>query len=222
MNPTRFLALTLFLSLTHVRADDRATASAKWEPEIAAFEKADREHPPEKGGIVFVGSSSIRLWKTLAQDFPEHRVLNRGFGGSQIADSVQFAERIIIPYAPRQVVLYAGGNDLNAGKTPEQVIADFKAFAGKIRAALPDTHIAYISSAPSPSRWAQVEKVKAVNSAIEAWIKEQPRMAFINVFPRVLGADGLPKAEIYVEDKLHFNAAGYVIWKEVVKPFLLN
>ena len=223
MNFLRTLPLALFLfAQTHVRGDERATGSEKWEKEIAAFERADRERPPEKGGIVFVGSSSIRLWKTLAEDFPGMRVLNRGFGGSHIADSVEFAERIVIPYAPRQVVMYAGGNDLNAGKPPEKVIADFKAFAGKMRAALPETEIAYISSAPNPARWAQVENVKAVNSAIEAWMKDQPRMKFINVFPHMLGADGLPKPEIFVEDKLHMNPAGYAIWKEVVGPFLVK
>ena len=218
----RTLPLVLLLALTRAHSDDRATGPEKWEKDIAAFEQMDREHPPEKGGIVFVGSSSIRMWKTLAQDFPEHRVLNRGFGGSEIADSVQFAERIVIPYAPRMVVLYAGGNDLNAGRPPEKVIADFKAFAGKIRAALPEAEIAYISSAPNPARWAQVEKVKAVNSAIEAWIRDQPRMKFINVFPHMLGADGLPKPDIFLEDRLHMNPAGYAIWKEVVGPFLVK
>ena len=217
----RFLPLVL-LALTPLHADDRAAISAKWEGEIAAFEKADRAQPPEKGGIVFVGSSSIRLWKTLAQDFPEHRVLNRGFGGSEIADSVHFAERIVLPYAPRQVVLYAGGNDLNAGKPVEKVIADFQAFAGKIRAALPEAEIAYISIAGNPARWAHVEKVRAVNAAVAAWMREQPRMKFIDVFSQMLGADGLPKPEIFVEDKLHMNAAGYAIWKEVVGPFLLK
>ena len=218
MNFLRLLPLVFVLSFA--RADDRVTGSEKWESEIAAFEAADRAKPPEKGGIVFVGSSSIRLWKTLAQDFPEQRVLNRGFGGSEIADATFFAERIVIPYAPRMVVLYAGGNDLNAGKSTEQVIANFKMFAAKIREKLPDTTIAYISIAGNPARWAQVEKVKTVNAAIEAWIGEQPRMKFINVFPHMLGADGLPKPEIFVEDKLHMNAAGYAIWKEVVGPFL--
>lgn len=220
MNPTRFLALALSLAITHARADDRPAVPAKWENDIATFEKADREHPPEKGGIVFVGSSSIRLWKTLAQDFPGLPVLNRGFGGSEVADSVNFAERIVIPYAPRQVLLYAGGNDLAAGKSPEKVIADFKEFAGKIRAALPDAEIDYLSIAGNPSRWGHVEKVRAVNSAIEAWIKEQKGMKYIDVFSKMLGADGLPKPEIFVEDKLHMNAAGYAIWKEVVGPFL--
>ncbi len=214
----RFLPLVLVLSFA--RGDDRPTGSEKWEGEIAAFEAADRAKPPEKGGVVFVGSSSIRLWKTLAQDFPGVRVLNRGFGGSEISDSTFFAERIVIPYAPRMVVFYAGGNDLNAGKSPEQVIANFKMFAAKIREKLPETVIAYISIAGNPARWAHVEKVKTVNAAIEAWTGEQPRMKFINVFPHMLGADGLPKPEIFVEDKLHMNAAGYAIWKEVVGPFL--
>ena len=223
MNLIRTLPLVVSLLVqNHLFADDKATGSAKWENDIAAFEKADRGHPPEKGGIVFVGSSSIRLWKTLAQDFAGLPVLNRGFGGSEIADSVAFAERIVIAYAPRQVVLYAGGNDINSGKSPEKVIGDFKAFAGRVRAALPDAEIDYISIAPNPARWAQVEKVKAVNSSIEAWMKGQPRMKFINVFPHMLGEDGLPKPDIYVADKLHMNPAGYAIWKEVVGPFLVK
>lgn len=223
MNLLRTLPLALFLlTQTNARADDRATGSEKWEKDIVAFEKADREHPPEKGAILFIGSSSIRLWKTLAEDFPQHRVLNRGFGGSQIEDSVYFADRIVIPYAPRQIVFYAGGNDLNAGKVPERVIADFKAFVEKVRAKLPDTEIDYISIAGNPARWAQVKKVKAVNSAIEAWIRDQPKMKFINVFAAMLGPDGLPKPDIFVADKLHMNAAGYAIWKEIVGPVLLK
>lgn len=192
----------------------------KWEKDIAAFEAKDREHPPEKGGIVFVGSSSIRRWTTLAGDFPRHRVLNRGFGGSQIADSVHFADRIVVPYAPRMVVLYAGGNDINKAKTPEQVISDFRAFFTKIRAALPAADIAFISIAGNPKRWAQVEQVKTVNNAIRAFLKEQPRAHFIDVFPKMLGADGLPLPHIFVEDQLHMNSAGYAIWRDVIGPYL--
>lgn len=222
MNLPRLIPVALLLALSHLHADDRPAASAKWENEIAAFEKIDVEHPPAKGGIVFVGSSSIRLWKTLAADFPGYAVLNRGFGGSEIADSLAFADRIVIPYAPSQVVMYAGGNDINAGKSPEQVIGDFKAFAAKVRAALPEAEIDYISIAPNPARWAQIEKVKAVNAAIETWMKEQPKMKFINTFPHMLGADGLPKPDIFQTDRLHMNAAGYAIWKEIVAPFLLK
>ncbi len=201
-------------------ADESAVAPSKWENEIAAFETGDRAHPPEKGGIVFVGSSSIRLWKTLAQDFPEHHVLNRGFGGSEIADSVQFADRIIFPYEPRMVVLYAGGNDIHAGKSPERVIADFKAFATKVREHLPQAEIVGISIAGNPARWAEVEKVKAVNEAIAAHIKEQPHMKFIDVFSKMVGSDGLPLPDIFAADQLHMNPAGYKIWVEIIRPYL--
>ena len=216
------LSFVLLPVLTRAHADDRAAGSEKWEKDIVAFEQTDREQPPEKGAILFIGSSSIRLWKTLAEDFPQHRVLNRGFGGSQIADSVYYADRIVIPYAPRQIVLYAGGNDLNAGTPPEQVIANFKAFVAKVRAKLPEVEIAYISIAPNPARWAQLEKIKLVNGTISAWCQEQPRMKFIAVFPAMLGPDGQPKPDIFLPDRLHMNEAGYVIWKEVVGPFLLK
>ncbi len=218
-----FTALALAFAPA-ARADDKAPAKphdfAQWENEITAFEHADAQTPPAKGGIVFVGSSSIRLWKTLAQDFPQHRVLNRGFGGSEIADSVHFADRIVLPCEPRMVVLYAGGNDLNNGRPPGEVFADFQAFAAKIRAKLPDAEIAYISSAGNPARWAQVENVQALNGMIAAFIKDQPHMKYIDVFPRMLGDDGLPRPEIFVADKLHMNPEGYKLWTEIIRPFL--
>src|SRR5215207_9430258 len=98
----------------------------QWEKEIAAYEQMDRTHPPPKGALLFTGSSTIRLWQTLAQDFPGHRVINRGFGGSQIVDATHFAERIIFPYEPRVVFLRAGGNDIHAGKSVDAVFEDFK------------------------------------------------------------------------------------------------
>jgi lysophospholipase L1-like esterase len=215
----RHLLLVIAL-LRGAPGTEAAENFAKWEKEIAAYEQRDRESPPPPGGIVFVGSSSIRLWSTLATDFPKHRVLNRGVGGSQIVDATHFADRIIFPYAPRMIVLYAGGNDLNAGKSPEQVVADFRAFVAKVRARLPEVKIAYISIAGNPARWAQVEKVKAANARIAELAKEIPRLEFINVFPHMLGEDGLPRPEIFVEDRLHMNAEGYKIWKRVVGPFL--
>jgi lysophospholipase L1-like esterase len=201
-------------------ADEAAPNFARWEKEIAAYESADQKNPPPKGGIVFVGSSSIRLWKTLAQDFPRHRVLNRGFGGSEMADSVHFADRIVLPYEPRMIVVYAGGNDINAGKTPEQVFAAFKAFVEKIRARQPETPIAYISIAGNPSRWAQVEKVKAANAMISDFCKGESNLRFIDVFTQMLGPDGLPKPDIFVDDKLHMNAEGYKIWTSIIGPLL--
>ena len=193
---------------------------AKWEAEIKAFEAADRTNPPPHNAIVFVGSSSIQMWKTLAQDFPEYKVINRGFGGSAIADSVAFAERIVLPYRPRMVVLYAGDNDIAAGKPPEQVAADFKVFVRKIQTALPKTRIAFIAIKPSPSRWNLVEKIKAANRMIESFCRRDERLIYIDVFQAMLGADGRPRAELFVEDRLHMNAAGYALWTELIKPRL--
>jgi lysophospholipase L1-like esterase len=193
--------------------------SARWEPEITAYEAAARTNPPPKGCIVFIGSSSIRKWTNLVADFPNLPVLNRGFGGSQIADSVNFADRIVIPYQPRQVVIYAGGNDINAGKSPEIVFGDFVALVTKLHARLPDAQLAYISSAPNPQRWAQVEKVKRLNELAAAYCRRHD-IAFIDVFPLMLGSDGQPKPDIYVADRLHMNPKGYAIWKEAVTPYL--
>jgi len=221
----RLLSFCLFLPLLvsaapRLHAEPSFDPFAKWEKAIAAFEEKDRQNPPPKGGIVFIGSSSIVKWTTLAQDFPHHQVLNRGFGGSQLADSVHFADRIVIPYEPRMVVLYAGSNDINAGKTPGQVFVDFQAFVAAIRAKLPKTEIAYISIAGNPARWAQVEQVKQANVLIESYIKNQTGMKFIDVFPRMLGSDGQPRPEIFVQDQLHMNAEGYKLWTEVVGPYL--
>ena len=192
----------------------------RWDAEIAAFEAQDRTNPPPKEAILFIGSSSIRLWKTLAQDFPEHKVINRGFGGSQIADSVQFADHIVIPYKPKMVVLYAGGNDINGGKTSEQVANDFKAFVQKVRGKLPETRIAYISIAPNPARWAQVDRVRSANELIRDFTKTDTKLTFIDVFPHMLGDNGEPRPEIFVEDRLHMNEKGYALWTKLMRPIL--
>jgi len=231
--PLRFIFLGAFLLLTRssvtaqVAAEPAAPAApsavaqtSKWEKEVAAYEAADRENPPAKGGIVFIGSSSIRLWKSLARDFPDQPVLNRGFGGSQIADATGLVDRLVVPHEPRLVVLYSGGNDLNAGKSAEQVFAAFKEFVATVQARLPHTEIAYISIAGNPARWKQVEKVKAANALIEEFTKQSPRLKFINVFPHMLGPDGLPKPEIFSSDQLHMNEDGYKLWTEIVRPFL--
>jgi len=198
----------------------KAQAKLPFENEILAFEASDRTNPPPRDAILFIGSSSIRLWKTLAGDFPTHKVINRGFGGSQIIDSVNYAARIVVPYRPRQIVLYAGGNDINAGKSPDQVFADYKAFVAKVHSDLPKTRITYISIAPNPARWAQVEKVKVANQLIAEHVKTDSRLGFINVFPEMLAPDGQPKPDIYVEDRLHMNAKGYELWTSIVEKYL--
>jgi lysophospholipase L1-like esterase len=193
--------------------------SSRWQKDMATFQAIDLTNRPPAGCIVFVGSSSIRLWKTLAQDFPGHPVVNRGFGGSQIADSVAYAEELITRHKPCQVIIYAGGNDLNAGKAPALVYGDFVALVKKIRAGAPNAKIGYISSAPNPARWAQVERVRELNSRIQTYCRRHG-CTFINVFPLMLGDDGFPKPDIFVADRLHMNENGYAIWREAVRPHL--
>ena len=194
--------------------------SSKWESEIKAFEAADKTNPPPHDAALFIGSSSIRQWKTLAEDFQEYKVINRGFGGSQIIDSVAFADRIVIPYKPRMILLYAGDNDIAGGKSPEQVLADFKAFTRKVRPRLSETKLAFISIKPSPSRWEFAEKIKAANRLIEDFCKQDERLIYIDVFNPMLGADGKPRPELFVEDMLHLNHKGYALWTAMIKPRL--
>ena len=191
---------------------------SKWEAEISAFEASDRTNPPPKGAILFVGSSSFRKWTTMAQDFPRRQVINRGFGGSEIADSTALAERIVFPYEPRLIVFYAGDNDLALGRSPEQVVADYQAFVEKIHARLPKTRIAYLAIKPSPARWKLNEKMIAANEKIKA-LKDD-RTEFIDIYPLMLGADGKPKPELFIADGLHPSAECYRMWAGVIKPYL--
>ena len=191
----------------------------KWEKAIVAFEENDRTNPPPKHAVLFTGSSTIVRWKTLAQDFPNHRVINRGFGGSQIADAAHFADRIVIPYEPRMVFLRAGGNDIAAGKSPEQVFADYQEFVAKVHTKLPHTTIVFISLCPNVKRWANAEKEKSLNQMVEAYTRDKPYMEYIETYSMSLGPDGKPRPELFI-DKLHFNAAGYELLAESVRPYL--
>jgi lysophospholipase L1-like esterase len=211
--------LLLSSSLANAQAP-KSSDPSRWEKDIAAYEAQDKANPPPKGAALFIGSSTIRRWTTLAQDFPEHKTINRGFGGSQIADATYYADRIVIPYAPRAVFLRAGGNDLNAGKSVEQVFEDYTAFVAKVHARLPDTQIAFISLSPSIARWKQADKEKALNELVKNYVTGKPYLKYIETYDMVLGSDGQPRAELFVEDKLHFNAEGNRLLAERVRPYL--
>lgn len=182
---------------------------SKWEKEISAFERADATNPPPKGAILFIGSSTIRMWKTLKQDFPHHAAINRGFGGSQIADATAFAPRIVFPYAPKSIYLRAGGNDLWAGKSVDQVYADFQSFVAAVQSKLPETDIVYISLSPSIARWKQADMTKALNTKVADFIKGRPHLRYVETYDLVYGADGKARPELFIRDMLHLNADGY-------------
>jgi lysophospholipase L1-like esterase len=192
----------------------------KWEKEVATYEAADRANPPAKGSVLFIGSSTIRLWKSLAEDFPDHKVINRGIGGSEIVDSTHFAERIIFPYEPRQIFLRAGGNDIHAGRLPDDVAADFAAFVEKVHARLPKTEIVYIFVNPAPARWGENDKYRDLNRRIREMAVRMPRVSCVDAYDISLNSEGQARHELFVADKLHFNAEGYKLLAERVRPYM--
>lgn len=192
---------------------------ARWEKAIAAFEKADAKSLPEKNGLLFVGSSSIRLWN-LPQSFPDRKAINRGFGGSQIIDSVHFAKRIILKHRPKTVVLYAGDNDIAAGKSPETVAADFAKFVRTVHAELPKTRILFIAIKPSLARWNLAGKMQRANEMIARQCKQDDRLVYVDIFKPMLGESGTPRKELFRKDGLHLNAKGYALWASILKPHL--
>jgi lysophospholipase L1-like esterase len=223
------MALSLLAAIPPARlSGQEASASryaaardyAKFEREVAAYEAADRQKPPLKGGILFIGSSTIRLWKTLAEDYPDHKVINRGFGGTEIVDSTHFADRLIFPHEPKQIFLRAGGNDIHAGRTPREVANDFWEFARVVHTRLPRTEILYISVSPAPARWGESDKYRELNRLIREMALDMPRVGFVDTFDMVLAADGKARPELYVKDRLHFSPEGYKLLAERVRPFL--
>jgi hypothetical protein len=210
------LALSSFAA-TFVAAEK--SPSEKWEKAIQVFEAADRTNPPPEGAILFTGASNIRRWNTLTKDFPEHKLIVRGFGGSQIADVVFFADRIVIPYKPKMIVLDSGGNDLEAGKSPETVFGDFKALVEKVHAKLPEVRIAYISRGPS-SKPGKTEKMLKLNQLVKDYVANNKNLDYIEAFDSLAGPEGLQRSELYVSDKVHFSPAGYKIRADLVRPYL--
>ncbi|MDG2124518.1 MAG: GDSL-type esterase/lipase family protein [Verrucomicrobiales bacterium] len=193
----------------------------KWEQDLVAFEKKDVENPPEKGGVLFLGSSSVRKWK-LDGSFPGLGALNRGFGGSQIADSVEHFDRLVVPYAPRLIVFYAGDNDVGKGKTPEVVLEDYVAFVGKVRAVLADTEVVFIAIKPSRKRWELWPTMAVANGMIRGYSRSDERLHYADIAaPMLAGVEAGPPAErLFEEDGLHLSAEGYALWSEVVGAFL--
>jgi lysophospholipase L1-like esterase len=195
-----------------------------WEPSIRRFEESDRLHPPPLGSIVFTGSSSIALWSSLAADMKPLAVLNRGFGGSQISDVIQYAPRIVIPYQPRAIVLYAGDNDLAppGSKSPETVTEDFRRFVSLIHSQIPDTWIYFVSIKPSPLRWSIWPIMARANELIAAYARTQDHVEFIDVSTAMLTENGSLRRELFLPDDLHLNAQGYALWTSIIRPILLK
>jgi len=200
---------------------------AVWAAEIAAFERADREQPPPPEPILFVGSSSIRLWRSLAEDMAPLVVLRRGFGGAKIGDVVSYADRIITPYRPRAVVVYVGGNDLwalfgNAAKEPEQVVSGYRELVAKLHAAAPQTPVCFIALKATLRSADQRKRTRAVNALTARYVEEDPRLHFIDANAGLQGADGEPDPRFLMLDGMHLNAQGYAVWAPAIRERLLS
>jgi lysophospholipase L1-like esterase len=210
------LATQAFLSHTAALAQ----APGRFESEIRAFEEADKVSPPPPGAIVFYGSSSIRLWKDLATDMAPLVVIQRGFGGSYMEEAVLYAPRILLPYKPSAVVLYEGDNDTAAGKSPDEVLLQFRRLVDLVHGALPETRVCFIAIKPSVARQKIMPVSKRANELIAQYCRTDQRLHFIDVWTPMLDVDGMPKPGLFVADNLHLNEAGYRLWTGVIRKAL--
>lgn len=215
---------TLLLSTCLVHAVETAPEKEvackpqRWKKTMSDFEKADEKEPPQAGGVLFVGSSSIRLWK-LPKYFPNQEVIvNRGFGGSEICDSVHYFDTLVAKHRPKVVVLYAGDNDVAGGKKAKQVHADFQSFNKQMREKVPEAKLIFICIKPSIARWKLAEEMQKANELIAADCKKDPkRMAYVDVWKPMLGEDGKPREELFAKDGLHLNHEGYQLWTNLLR-----
>ena len=187
--------------------------------EIEAFREWDSKNAVPADPVLFVGSSSIRMWRTRDR-FPDLPVINRGFGGSHISDVIDFADRIVLPYNPHVIVFYAGDNDIAAGKSAQRVFEDYRKFVGIVHAKLPNVRIIFLSIKSSESRWSLWPESKKANDLIQGLSKNDDRLSFVDLATPLLGPAGKPRNELFLGDKLHLNPAGYAVWTQALTPVL--
>lgn len=217
-------AIVFFISLVAFANAQEDTTLPFWK-EVKAFQQADSASMPPQGAILFVGSSSFTKWADVQEYFPSHTIINRGFGGSSLPDLIRYADRIIFPYHPRQVVIYCGENDLAASDTvtSNMVFRRFRQLFQMIRSHMPGVPVAFVSIKPSPSRRQLWPKVTEANFMIRKYLESKTATAYIDVYHKMLRKDRRDViADIFVDDSLHMNAGGYAIWQKVIEPYLLK
>ncbi|MCU0942405.1 MAG: GDSL-type esterase/lipase family protein [Hydrogenophaga sp.] len=221
----RALLLAATLAAVGARAQGVAPAVSplqRWRTEIDALLEADRRSAPPLGGVLFVGSSTIRLWRGLEQTFEGQTgpVLRRGVGGSRLSDWAELAPWLVTRYVPRQVVVYAGENDIAEGALPAEVLAAYIRFVQAVHDDRPGTPIAFVSLKPSPLRAAQADAMREANLLVQTWVLAQEGLDFIDVHTPMLDLDGRARPELFVRDRLHLNAEGYALWRQVISAHL--
>lgn len=213
------IVILLFSLCSFVPAQTYERANL-WQKEIDTFVDFDRRQTPPKDAVLFIGSSSFRMWQSLRQDFPKVNIINRSFGGSHLEDSIHYAPQIIQPYQPRTVVIYAGDNDITAGKSVERVFADYKTLVRLIHKYSPKARIIFVTIKPSPSRREFWDKFQQVNALVKAETAKDKTLILADIWKPMLTANGEPREELYLPDRLHMNPKGYVIWREILSQYL--
>ncbi|MDN5290642.1 MAG: hypothetical protein PWQ06_881 [Anaerophaga sp.] len=219
MNKIIILIISVFFCLTSFAQQNYSRASL-WDDDIAKFKQNDLNSPPEEGGILFIGSSSFRAWRSLNDDFPKYNVLNRAFGGSHMADLIYYFDDIVVPYNPCQIIVYEGDNDIASGMSPEAYLQDVITFTRLVEIFLPGTELAFVSTKPSPAREKWSDEYQKANSLVRDFCMSKPHLRFIDVSQLMIDKNGTIKDDIFLGDKIHLNPSGYRLWETLVRPYL--
>ena len=218
----KYLLVILVASISFETYAQRPDNPLVFEKQIDRFKQRDTRSMPDPGVIVFTGSSSIGGWKQLETYFPDHRIINRGFGGSRLLDVLYYFDDIITRYKPSQVVLYSGENDISSGKSPRKVKRLFKKFYRRFKKELPATKLVFVSIKPSITRWQKYPDMVRANGLIERYIKRKRNISYVDVGTHMLNEQGKPFPHIFRKDKLHMNSEGYAIWQGLIDPLLVE
>ena len=225
---TNFKLKNLFLTVIAVAVLCNSSKAQNIFPafskDILLFKQQDSLKFPPKNAILFVGSSSFTRWKNISDYFPGYSIINRGFGGSGLIDVIRYAYDIIIPYQPKQIIIYCGENDLAQSNDvqPGDIVKRFKTLYYILRTNLPDATIDYVSMKPSPLRKNLIPKMKEANRQIQVFLKKEKNAGYINVYPSLLDEKGNLRGDLFVEDKLHINEKGYGLWQKIILPYLVR
>ena len=191
--------------------------------EIQAFKQQDSLQMPPKNAILFIGSSSFTMWKNVQEMFPGYTIVNRGFGGSSLPDVIRYANDIIFPYQPKQVVIYCGENDIASDTVDSREVTErFKTLFHLIRQRIPGIPVVFVSMKPSPSREKYLPVIRQANQMINNFLWQQGNAGYVDVYTRMVDANGKPVPALFLQDMLHMNEQGYKIWQEAIQPFLLK
>lgn len=192
----------------------------RFEAAVRAYEAADKTNPPPRHAILLVGDSQFYRWKTVHEDLAGYTLINRGIDSFEMADLLYYADRLVLPYEPRLIVLHVGGNDVHDGRATTNILADFKAFVARVREKLPQVPIAFTSITPGPSRWSEAPQRTAANQAIKDYAASQPGLLYIDLWDAMLTPDGRPRADLFVADGIHPNHDGYLLRVKIMRPLL--